>query len=143
MFTWGSIGFVSNKIGGKPSQQTLGMTFVELNLPKYLNDINGKRVWYEKPDDNIEHKIGDYWFEKNGKYQRTWIWDGHQWVKVLDTEDLNPNQRAFDEAMAEIEKAKKAQEEINQRTDKELEEFRATLKNLALPEEAIKKITEA
>ncbi|HER2209590.1 TPA: peptidase, partial [Streptococcus pyogenes] len=75
----------------------------------------------------------DYWFEKNGKYQRTWIWDGHQWVKVLDTEDLNPNQRAFDEAMAEIEKVKKAQEEINQRTDKELEEFRATLKNLALP----------
>ncbi|HEP1343082.1 TPA: phage tail protein [Streptococcus pyogenes] len=115
----------------------------ELNLPKYLNDINGKRVWYEKPDDNIEHKIGDYWFEKNGKYQRTWIWDGHQWVKVLDTEDLNPNQRAFDEAMAEIEKAKKAQEEINQRTDKELEEFRKTLKNLALPEEAIKKITDA
>ncbi|HGH8607391.1 TPA: peptidase, partial [Streptococcus pyogenes] len=113
-----------------------------LNLPKYLNDINGKRVWYEKPDDNIEHKIGDYWFEKNGKYQRTWIWDGHQWVKVLDTEDLNPNQRAFDEAMAEIEKAKKAQEEINQRTDKELDEFRETLKNLALPEEAIKKITE-
>ncbi|HGM8956651.1 TPA: peptidase, partial [Streptococcus pyogenes] len=109
---------------------------------KYLNDINGKRVWYEKPDDNIEHKIGDYWFEKNGKYQRTWIWDGHQWVKVLDTEDLNPNQRAFDEAMAEIEKAKKAQEEINQRTDKELDEFRETLKNLALPEEAIKKITE-
>ncbi|TYK78830.1 peptidase, partial [Streptococcus pyogenes] len=44
---------------------------------------------------------------------------------------------------AEIEKGKKAQEEINQRTDKELEEFRATLKNLALPEEAIKKITEA
>ncbi|OAF79584.1 peptidase [Streptococcus pyogenes] len=115
----------------------------ELNLPKYLNDINGNRVWYEKPDDNIEHKIGDYWFEKNGKYQRTWIWDGNRWVKVLDTEDLNPNQRAFDEAMAEIEKAKKAQEEINQRTDKELEEFRATLKNLALPEEAIKKITEA
>ncbi|HES6836822.1 TPA: peptidase, partial [Streptococcus pyogenes] len=44
--------------------------------------------------------------------------------------------------MAEIEKAKKAQEEINQRTDKELDEFRETLKNLALPEEAIKKITE-
>lgn len=115
----------------------------ELNLPKYLNDLNGNRVWYEKPDDNIEHKIGDYWFEKNGKYQRTWIWDGNQWVKVLDTEDLNPNQRAFDAAIAELEKAKKAQEEINQRTDKELEEFRETLKNLALPEEAIKKITEA
>ncbi|HER3306820.1 TPA: phage tail protein, partial [Streptococcus pyogenes] len=33
--------------------------------------------------------------------------------------------------------------EVDERTDKELEEFRATLKNLALPEEAIKKITEA
>ncbi|HHD5440209.1 TPA: hypothetical protein ACNY3J_001497 [Streptococcus pyogenes] len=32
--------------------------------------------------------------------------------------------------------------EVDERTDKELEEFRATLKNLALPEEAIKKITE-
>ncbi|WP_326656496.1 phage tail spike protein [Streptococcus pyogenes] len=137
-------GGVSERINALENNQkviTNNQKQFELNLPKYLNDI--KRVWYEKPDDNIEHKIGDYWFEKNGKYQRTWIWDGNQWVKVLDTEDLNPNQRAFDEAMAEIEKAKKAQEEINQRTDKELEEFRATLKNLALPEEAIKKITEA
>ncbi|HFN3079601.1 TPA: peptidase, partial [Streptococcus pyogenes] len=139
-------GGVSERINALENNQkviTNSQKQFELNLPKYLNDLNGNRVWYEKPDDNIEHKIGDYWFEKNGKYQRTWIWDGNQWVKVLDTEDLNPNQRAFDEAMAEIEKAKKAQEEINQRTDKELEEFRATLKNLALPEEAIKKITEA
>ncbi|MGX5274122.1 phage tail spike protein, partial [Streptococcus pyogenes] len=139
-------GGVSERINALENNQkviTNSQKQFELNLPKYLNDLNGKRVWYEKPDDNIEHKIGDYWFEKNGKYQRTWIWDGNQWVKVLDTEDLNPNQRAFDAAIAELEKAKKAQEEINQRTDKELEEFRATLKNLALPEEAIKKITEA
>ncbi|MDO4635175.1 MAG: GRP family sugar transporter [Streptococcus sp.] len=27
MITWGSIGFVSNKIGGTPNQQTFGMTF--------------------------------------------------------------------------------------------------------------------
>ncbi|VHM59185.1 phage protein [Streptococcus pyogenes] len=33
--------------------------------------------------------------------------------------------------------------EVDERTDKELEEFRATLKNLTFPEEAIKKITEA
>ncbi|HEP1467963.1 TPA: phage tail protein, partial [Streptococcus pyogenes] len=33
--------------------------------------------------------------------------------------------------------------EVDERIDKELEEFRAALKNLALPEEAIKKITEA
>ncbi|HES4260997.1 TPA: peptidase, partial [Streptococcus pyogenes] len=101
-------GGVSERINALENNQkviTNNQKQFELNLPKYLNDINGKRVWYEKPDDNIEHKIGDYWFEKNGKYQRTWIWDGHQWVKVLDTEDLNPNQRAFDEAMAEIEKA--------------------------------------
>lgn len=115
----------------------------ELNLPKYLNDLNGTKIWYEKPDDNVEHKIGDFWFEKNGKYQRTWVWDGNQWVKIIDTEDLNPNQRAFDEAMAEIKKLKQHQQQIDERNQKELEEFRETLKNLALPEEAIKKITEA
>ncbi|KKC20718.1 peptidase [Streptococcus dysgalactiae subsp. equisimilis] len=139
-------GGVSERINALENNQkviTNNQKQFELNLPKYLLDINGNRVWYEKPDDNIEHKIGDYWFEKNGKYQRTWIWDGKQWVKVLDTEDLNFAQRAYDAAIAEFEKAKKAQEEINQRTDKELEEFRATLKNLALPEEAIKKITDA
>lgn len=115
----------------------------ELNLPKYLNDLNGNRVWDKKPDDNVEHKIGDFWFEKNGKYQRTWVWDGNQWVKIIDTEDLNPNQRAFDEAMAEIEKLKQHQRELDERNQKELDEFRETLKNLSLPEEAIKKITEA
>lgn len=115
----------------------------ELNLPKYLNDLNGTKIWYEKPDDNVEHKIGDFWFEKNGKYQRTWVWDGNQWVKIIDTEDLNPNQRAFDEAMAEIEKLKQHQQQIDARNQRELDEFRETLKNLALPEEAIKKITEA
>lgn len=115
----------------------------ELNLPKYLNDLNGTKIWYEKPDDNVEHKIGDFWFEKNGKYQRTWVWDGNQWVKIIDTEDLNPNQRAFDEAMAEIEKLKQHQQQIDKRNQRELEEFRDTLKNLSLPEEAIKKITEA
>ncbi|MCB2830000.1 phage tail spike protein [Streptococcus dysgalactiae] len=139
-------GGVSERINALENNQkviTNNQKQFELNLPKYLNDLNGKRVWYEKPDDNIEHKIGDYWFEKNGKYQRTWIWDGNQWVKVLDTEDLNPNQRAFDEAMAEIEKLKQHQQELDERNQKELDEFRDTLKNLALPEEAIKKITEA
>ncbi|HEK9126722.1 TPA: phage tail protein [Streptococcus equi subsp. equi] len=139
-------GGVSERINALENNQkviTNNQKQFELNLPKYLNDINGNRVWYEKPDDNIEHKIGDYWFEKNGKYQRTWIWDGNQWVKIIDTEDLNPNQRAFDEAMAEIEKLKQHQRELDERNQKELEEFRQTLKNLALPEEAIKKITEA
>lgn len=139
-------GGVSERINALENNQkviTNSQKQFELNLPKYLNDLNGNRVWYEKPDDNIEHKIGDYWFEKNGKYQRTWIWDGNQWVKVLDTEDLNPNQRAFDEAIKEIEKLKQHQQELDERNQKELDEFRATLKNLALPEEAIKKITDA
>ncbi len=139
-------GGVSERINALENNQkviTNNQKQFELNLPKYLNDLNGNRVWYEKPDDNIEHKIGDYWFEKNGKYQRTWIWDGNQWVKIIDTEDLNPNQRAFDEAMAEIEKLKQHQRELDERNQKELDEFRETLKNLALPEEAIKKITDA
>ncbi|VHM07854.1 RhaT/GlcU family sugar-proton symporter [Streptococcus pyogenes] len=59
MFTWGSIGFVSNKIGGKPSQQTLGMTFgallfslavwlivrPEMTLQLWLFGILGGFIW--------------------------------------------------------------------------------------------------
>ena len=41
MFAWGSIGFVSNKIGGKPSQQTFGMT---LGCLLYTSDAADDRT---------------------------------------------------------------------------------------------------
>lgn len=59
------------------------------NLPKYLLNAQGNKVWYNKPDANVEHKVGDIWFEKNGLYDRMYIWNGTMWEKRIDTEDVD------------------------------------------------------
>lgn len=62
MFAWGSIGFVSNKIGGTAKQQTLGMTFgafvfalivflvhqPQLSLPVFIIGFVGGLIWAER-----------------------------------------------------------------------------------------------
>lgn len=60
----------------------------ENNLPDYLLNAQGNKVWYNRPDDK-EHKIGDIWFEKNGLYDRMYVWNGSQWEKRIDTEDVD------------------------------------------------------
>lgn len=59
------------------------------NLPKYLLNSQGNKVWYNRPDANVEHKVGDIWFEKNGLYDRMYIWNGSMWEKRIDTEDVD------------------------------------------------------
>ncbi|HHJ6223427.1 TPA: phage tail protein [Streptococcus pyogenes] len=114
-----------------------------------LVSADGKNTVYggtEMPKDEPKGtlKKGDILFLKVGDTTRMYFWNGAEWEEpevVNDPERWRENlEKQISEA---IEKAKKAQEEINRRTDKELEEFRETLKNLALPEEAIKKITDA
>lgn len=58
-------------------------------LPKYLLNAQGNKVWYNRPDANIEHKVGDIWFEKNGLYDRMYVWNGEMWEKRIDTEDVD------------------------------------------------------
>lgn len=58
------------------------------SLPDYLLNAQGNKVWYNRPD-NSEHKVGDIWFEKNGLYNRMYIWNGSQWEKRIDTEDVD------------------------------------------------------
>lgn len=60
----------------------------ENNLPDYLLNAQGNKVWYNHPDDK-EHKVGDIWFEKNGLYDRMYVWNGSQWEKRIDTEDID------------------------------------------------------
>ena len=60
----------------------------ENSLPDYLLNAQGNKVWYNRPDDK-EHKIGDIWFEKNGIYDRMYVWNGSQWEKRIDTEDVD------------------------------------------------------
>ena len=62
---------------------------LESNIPAYLLDGKGNKVWYQTPDNTREHKVGDTWFEKNGLYDRIYVWNGEMWEKRIDTEDVN------------------------------------------------------
>ena len=59
------------------------------DLPNYLLNAQGNKVWYNRPDANIEHKVGDIWFEKNGLYDRMYIWNGEMCEKRIYTEDVD------------------------------------------------------
>ena len=92
----------------------------ENTLPDYLLNAQGNKVWYNRPD-NKEHKVGDIWFEKNGIYDRMYVWNGSMWEKRIDTEDVDKIKkevnRQLEEAKQstaiEIEKANaKAQEAL-------------------------------
>lgn len=92
----------------------------ENSLPDYLLNAQGNKVWYNKPDDK-EHKVGDIWFEKNGLYDRMYVWNGSQWEKRIDTEDVDKIKKEVDRQLEqakqstaiEIEKANaKAQEAL-------------------------------
>ncbi|HER1575102.1 TPA: phage tail protein [Streptococcus pyogenes] len=114
-----------------------------------LVSADGKNTVYggtEMPKDEPKGtlKKGDILFLKVGDTTRMYFWNGAEWEEPEVVNDPERWRADLEKQISEaIEKAKKAQEEINRRTDKELEEFRETLKNLALPEEAIKKITDA
>lgn len=92
----------------------------ENSLPDYLLNAQGNKVWYNRPDDK-EHKIGDIWFEKNGIYDRMYVWNGSQWEKRIDMEDVDKIKKEVDKQLEqakqstaiEIEKANaKAQEAL-------------------------------
>lgn len=76
----------------------------ENNLPDYLLNAQGNKVWYNRPD-NKEHKIGDIWFEKNGLYDRMYVWNGSQWEKRIDTEDIDKIKKEVDK---QLEQAKQS-----------------------------------
>lgn len=76
----------------------------ENSLPDYLLNAQGNKVWYNKPDDK-EHKVGDIWFEKNGLYDRMYVWNGSQWEKRIDTEDVDKVKKEVDKQLEEAKKS--------------------------------------
>lgn len=76
----------------------------ENSLPDYLLNAQGNKVWYNHPDDK-EHKIGDIWFEKNGIYDRMYVWNGSQWEKRIDTEDVDKVKKEVDKQLEEAKKS--------------------------------------
>ena len=69
-------------------------------LPDYLLNAQGNKVWYNRPD-NKEHKVGDIWFEKNGLYDRMYVWNGSQWEKRIDTEDIDRAKKEVDKQISD------------------------------------------
>lgn len=89
-------------------------------LPKYLLNAQGNKVWYNRPD-NSEHKVGDIWFEKNGLYDRMYVWNGSQWEKRIDTEDIDRVKKEVDRQLEEAKtKTDRAIAEANKRAEEAL-----------------------
>lgn len=77
----------------------------ENSLPNYLLNAQGNKVWYNRPDENIEHKVGDIWFEKNGLYDRMYVWNGSMWEKRIDTEDVDKVKKEVEKQLEDSKKS--------------------------------------
>ena len=110
----------------------------------YANGIeealkSNNRVWNETPDENIEHKVGDIWFEKNGLYQRLYIWNGEMWEKRIDTEDVSKIGEKFD---AEVKKINQSMASQNQQTAQALRTSGANASAIEAAKGAITKLNQ-
>lgn len=75
------------------------------SLPDYLLNAQGNKVWYNRPPENAENKVGDIWFEKNGIYDRMYIWNGSQWEKRIDTEDVDMVKKEVEKKLEDSKKS--------------------------------------
>lgn len=85
-------------LAGKVDDIAKAQQDFENSLPDYLLNAQGNKVWYNQPDDK-EHKIGDIWFEKNGIYDRMYVWNGEMWEKRIDTEDIDKVKKEVDKQL--------------------------------------------
>lgn len=88
-------------LAGKIDEVEKSQQKLKNDLPKYLLNAQGNKVWYNRPDENAEHKVGDIWFEKNGLYDRMYIWNGEMWEKRIDTEDVDKVKKEVDRQLEE------------------------------------------
>ncbi|WPS53050.1 phage tail spike protein [Streptococcus sp. S1] len=101
-------------LAGKVDDIAKAQQDFENSLPGYLLNAQGNKVWYNHPDDK-EHKIGDIWFEKNGIYDRMYVWNGSMWEKRIDTEDVDKIKKEVDKQL----------EQARQSTNLEIEKVNA------------------
>lgn len=87
-------------LAGKVDDIAKAQQNFENSLPDYLLNAQGNKVWYNRPD-NSEHKVGDIWFEKNGLYDRMYVWNGSQWEKRIDTEDIDKVKKEVDKQISD------------------------------------------
>lgn len=111
---------MTSNLSGKIDDLASNQQRLVNTLPDYLLNAQGNKVWYNRPD-NKEHKVGDIWFEKDGLYDRMYIWNGTMWEKRIDTEDVD---RVKKEVNRKLEEAKtttdRAIAEANKRAEEAL-----------------------
>lgn len=113
-------------LAGKIEEVEKNQQKLKNDLPSYLLNAQGNKVWYNRPDANVEHKVGDIWFEKNGLYDRMYIWNGSQWEKRIDTEDVDKVKKEVDRQLEEAKTATdRAIAEANVRSAEALARARA------------------
>lgn len=119
---------MTSNLSGKIDDLASNQQRLVNTLPDYLLNAQGNKVWYNRPD-NSEHKVGDIWFEKNGLYNRMYVWNGSMWEKRIDTEDVDKIKK---EVNRQLEEAKtttdRAIEEANAKAREALEKA-GTLSN--------------
>ena len=91
---------MTNNLSGKIDDLASSQQRLVNTLPDYLLNAQGNKVWYNRPD-NSEHKVGDIWFEKNGLYDRMYVWNGSQWEKRIDTEDIDRVKKEVDKQISD------------------------------------------
>lgn len=91
---------MTSNLSGKIDDLASNQQRLVNTLPDYLLNAQGNKVWYNRPDDK-EHKIGDIWFEKNGLYDRMYVWNGSQWEKRIDTEDVDKIKKEVDKQISD------------------------------------------
>lgn len=91
---------MTSNLSGKIDDLASNQQRLVNTLPDYLLNAQGNKVWYNRPDNN-EHKVGDIWFEKNGLYDRMYVWNGSQWEKRIDTEDIDRVKKEVDEQISD------------------------------------------
>lgn len=91
---------MTSNLSGKIDDLASNQQRLVNTLPDYLLNAQGNKVWYSRPDNN-EHKVGDIWFEKNGLYDRMYVWNGSQWEKRIDTEDVDKIKKEVDKQISD------------------------------------------
>lgn len=91
---------MTSNLSGKIDDLASNQQRLVNTLPEYLLNAQGNKVWYNRPDNN-EHKVGDIWFEKNGLYDRMYVWNGSQWEKRIDTEDIDKVKKEVDKQISD------------------------------------------
>ena len=91
---------MTSNLSGKIDDLASNQQRLVNTLPDYLLNAQGNKVWYNRPD-NSEHKVGDIWFEKNGLYNRMYVWNGSQWEKRIDTEDIDKVKKEVDKQISD------------------------------------------